>query len=46
MPTLQNAPGILGEMRNATDAEKSQRIMATILNMKKIDISKLKRADA
>ena len=37
-------PTILGEMLNDPDAEKSQRVMEAMLQMKKIDIARLRRA--
>jgi predicted 3-demethylubiquinone-9 3-methyltransferase (glyoxalase superfamily) len=42
----QVVPGVLLEMINDPDAEKSQRAMAAMLHMKKIDIEALKRAYA
>lgn len=42
----QVVPGILPEMLNDPDSEKSQRAMAAMLQMKKIDIDELKRAFA
>jgi predicted 3-demethylubiquinone-9 3-methyltransferase (glyoxalase superfamily) len=42
----QVVPGVLIEMINDPDAEKSQRAMEAVLQMKKIDISALKRAYA
>jgi len=40
----QVVPTVLLEMVNASDAEKSQRVMKAMLQMKKIDIETLKRA--
>jgi predicted 3-demethylubiquinone-9 3-methyltransferase (glyoxalase superfamily) len=40
----QVIPTVLLEMVHDADAEKSQRVMKAILQMKKIDIEKLKRA--
>jgi predicted 3-demethylubiquinone-9 3-methyltransferase (glyoxalase superfamily) len=40
----QIVPRFLVEMLNDTDAEKSQRVMTAMLQMKKIDINELKRA--
>ena len=37
-------PTVLGEMLNDPDPEKAQRVMAAMLQMKKIDIAKLKQA--
>lgn len=37
-------PGVLIEMLLDPDVEKSQRVMAAMLQMKKIDIDALKRA--
>ncbi len=42
----QVVPGVLIEMLNDADYEKSQRVMAAMLQMKKIDIDGLKRAYA
>jgi predicted 3-demethylubiquinone-9 3-methyltransferase (glyoxalase superfamily) len=42
----QVVPGILLEMINDADYEKSQRVTAAMLRMKKIDIDELKRAYA
>lgn len=42
----QIVPGILIDMLNDTDHEKSQRAMQAMLQMKKIDIDKLKQAYA
>jgi predicted 3-demethylubiquinone-9 3-methyltransferase (glyoxalase superfamily) len=42
----QVVPTILLEMLNDPDSEKSQRAMAAMLHMKKIDIDALKRASA
>jgi predicted 3-demethylubiquinone-9 3-methyltransferase (glyoxalase superfamily) len=42
----QIVPRFLVEMLNDTDAEKSQRVMTAMLQMKKIDINELKRAAA
>jgi len=39
-------PTILGEMLNDSDPEKSKRVMAAMLKMKKIDIAALKKAYA
>jgi predicted 3-demethylubiquinone-9 3-methyltransferase (glyoxalase superfamily) len=40
----QIVPTVLGELLNDPDAEKSQRVMKAMLQMKKIDIKSLKRA--
>jgi predicted 3-demethylubiquinone-9 3-methyltransferase (glyoxalase superfamily) len=40
----QIVPRVLVEMLNDPDAKKSQRVMAAMLKMKKIDIETLKRA--
>jgi len=40
----QIVPSALGELLNAKDAEKSQRVMQAMLQMDKIDIAGLKRA--
>jgi predicted 3-demethylubiquinone-9 3-methyltransferase (glyoxalase superfamily) len=37
-------PTVLAEMLQDADAEKSQRVMKTMLQMKKMDIETLKRA--
>jgi predicted 3-demethylubiquinone-9 3-methyltransferase (glyoxalase superfamily) len=42
----QVVPGVLLEMINDPDSEKSQRAMKAMLQMKKIDIDELKRAYA
>lgn len=42
----QIVPRVLVEMLNDTDKEKSQRVMAAMMKMKKIDIDELKRAAA
>ena len=42
----QIVPAVLIEMLQDPDAEKSQRVMAAMLHMKKIDIETLKRAYA
>jgi predicted 3-demethylubiquinone-9 3-methyltransferase (glyoxalase superfamily) len=42
----QIVPRVLVEMLNDADTEKSQRVMAAMLKMKKIDIDELKRASA
>lgn len=42
----QIVPRVLGEMINDPDTEKSGRVMEAMLQMKKIDIDKLKRAYA
>jgi predicted 3-demethylubiquinone-9 3-methyltransferase (glyoxalase superfamily) len=42
----QVVPRVLLEMINDSDYEKSQRVMAAMLQMKKIDIDELKRAYA
>jgi predicted 3-demethylubiquinone-9 3-methyltransferase (glyoxalase superfamily) len=42
----QVVPGILVEMINDPDPVKSQRVMAAMLRMRKIDIGELKRAYA
>jgi len=39
-------PRVLVEMLNDPDAKKSQRVMAALLKMKKIEIETLKRAYA
>lgn len=40
----QIVPAVLGEMLQDEDAERSQRVMKALLQMKKIDIKGLKRA--
>ena len=40
----QIVPTVLGEMLQDKDAEKSERVMKALLQMKKIDIEELKRA--
>jgi predicted 3-demethylubiquinone-9 3-methyltransferase (glyoxalase superfamily) len=40
----QIVPTVLGEMLLDQDQEKSERVMKSMLQMKKIDIEKLKRA--
>ncbi len=40
----QIVPTILGELLSDPDAEKSERVMKAMLQMKKIDIGALKRA--
>ena len=40
----QVVPTILGELLQAGDAERSQRVMTAILQMKKLDIKTLKQA--
>jgi len=40
----QIIPSVLGEMLGDRDSEKSDRVMKAMLQMKKIDISKLKQA--
>jgi predicted 3-demethylubiquinone-9 3-methyltransferase (glyoxalase superfamily) len=40
----QVVPTVLNEMLQDQDREKSQRVMAAMLKMKKIDIAELKRA--
>jgi predicted 3-demethylubiquinone-9 3-methyltransferase (glyoxalase superfamily) len=40
----QIVPTVLGEMLQDKDAEKSERVMKAMLQMKKIDISSLKQA--
>ncbi len=42
----QVVPRVLPELINDPDAEKSQRVLAAMLQMKKIDIDGLKRAHA
>ncbi|WP_025041374.1 VOC family protein [Nitrosospira briensis] len=42
----QIVPGVLLEMLNDADSEKSERIMEAILHMKKMDIDELRRAYA
>ena len=42
----QIVPRVLVDMLNDPDAKKSQRVMAAMLKMKKIDIETLKRAYA
>jgi predicted 3-demethylubiquinone-9 3-methyltransferase (glyoxalase superfamily) len=42
----QIVPRVLVEMLNDPDAKKSQRVMAALLKMKKIEIETLKRAYA
>jgi predicted 3-demethylubiquinone-9 3-methyltransferase (glyoxalase superfamily) len=42
--TWQIIPAILGELLQSTDAEKSQRAMAAMMQMVKIDIARLKQA--
>ncbi len=42
----QIVPAVLGEMLNDPDAAKSQRVMQAMLQMVKLDISKLKAAHA
>jgi predicted 3-demethylubiquinone-9 3-methyltransferase (glyoxalase superfamily) len=42
----QVVPRVLIEMINDPEMEKSQRVMQAILQMKKIDVEKLKRAYA
>jgi predicted 3-demethylubiquinone-9 3-methyltransferase (glyoxalase superfamily) len=42
----QVTPTILGELMADKDAKKAQRVMQAMLQMKKIDISALKRAHA
>jgi predicted 3-demethylubiquinone-9 3-methyltransferase (glyoxalase superfamily) len=42
----QIVPTVLGEMLQDTDREKSKRVMAAMLKMKKIDIGALKQAHA
>jgi predicted 3-demethylubiquinone-9 3-methyltransferase (glyoxalase superfamily) len=39
----QIVPKVLAEMLNDADAEKSQRVMTALLQMKKLDIEELKR---
>jgi predicted 3-demethylubiquinone-9 3-methyltransferase (glyoxalase superfamily) len=40
----QVVPNVLPQLLAGPDAEKSQRVMTTLLRMKKIDIEGLKRA--
>jgi len=40
----QIVPSILGQLLNDKDAEKSKRVMNAMLQMKKLDIQKLKQA--
>jgi len=40
----QIVPTIMGEFMSSNDAEKSKRVMQAMLQMKKIDIEKLKNA--
>ena len=40
----QVVPTVLAEMLQDADAEKSQRVMKAMLQMKKMDIETLKRA--
>lgn len=40
----QIVPTVLSSMQNGTDTEKSDRVMKALLQMKKIDINKLKEA--
>jgi predicted 3-demethylubiquinone-9 3-methyltransferase (glyoxalase superfamily) len=40
----QVVPAVLGELLNDPDREKSQRVMKAMLQMKKIDIKRLKQA--
>ena len=40
----QVVPSILGQLLNDKDAEKSKRVMNAMLQMKKLDIQKLKQA--
>jgi predicted 3-demethylubiquinone-9 3-methyltransferase (glyoxalase superfamily) len=40
----QIVPTVLGEMLGGTDAEKSERVMQALLQMKKIDLQALRRA--
>jgi predicted 3-demethylubiquinone-9 3-methyltransferase (glyoxalase superfamily) len=40
----QIVPGVLGEMLQDKDTEKSDRVMKSMLQMKKLDIEELKRA--
>jgi predicted 3-demethylubiquinone-9 3-methyltransferase (glyoxalase superfamily) len=42
----QVVPGVLPQMLNDPDAEKSGRVMKAMLQMKKLDIAELKRAYA
>ena len=44
--TWQVVPKVLGELLQDKDAEKSQRVMRALLQMKKLDIQGLKRAHA
>lgn len=41
----QIVPTVLGEMLQDKDAEKSERVMKAMLQMNKIDIEGLKKAD-
>ncbi|CAN5889799.1 VOC family protein [soil metagenome] len=40
----QVVPQVLAEMMSSTDKEKSERVMGAMLEMKKLDIEKLKQA--
>jgi predicted 3-demethylubiquinone-9 3-methyltransferase (glyoxalase superfamily) len=40
----QIVPSVLGELLQSEDAAKSQRVMAALMQMKKLDIGKLKQA--
>ncbi len=40
----QIVPAVLGEMMQDEDAEKANRVMQALLQMKKLDIAGLKRA--
>ena len=40
----QIVPNVLGEMLQDKDPEKSERVMKSLLQMKKLDIEELKRA--
>ena len=40
----QVVPTVLGEMLQGKDAKKSEKVMAALLQMKKLDIKKLKQA--
>ena len=40
----QIVPTVLGELMGAGDADQSRRVMATMLQMTKLDIAKLQQA--
>ena len=44
--TWQIVPSILGDLMTSKDPEKSERVMAALLKMVKLDIKKLKQAAA